>query len=94
MRSIYRVNTVMAQLPSVVKELNYLLVPKAFAHDAPYTPAPAQEVVYELDDSKISSLLQESQGFDDFVHHVRIDVLKFLVDTGYTAFNDQPYQKD
>ncbi|MFA6256556.1 MAG: VanW family protein [Candidatus Absconditabacterales bacterium] len=53
-----------------------------------------QEVVYEIDQNTISSLLTASQSFDDFFHKLRITILKFMIDNGYKDFNDQPYQRN
>jgi hypothetical protein len=80
----------MAELPFVIKNLDYLLIPQVSAAHS----SADQQVVYEMDHTKIGSLIQASSGFDDFFHNVRIDILKFLVETGYSNFNDKPYQAD
>ena len=57
------------------------------------SPTPAQrEKLYRLHTQKISDLLSQSQNFDELYQKMRIDIVDFLMSTGYMNFNVQPYQ--
>jgi hypothetical protein len=98
MKDIYRVDQVRSELPFITQNVHRILLAKAdVGHAAPDqypSQDSSQDIVYELDHNKIASLLQESSGFDEFFHNVRMDILNFLVETGYTGFDTMPYQSD
>jgi len=85
---IYRVNSVMDNLPFVIKKVDHLLT------DESNHAAPGEQILYELDHSMISDFLLDSQSFDEFVHKVRIDILEFIMANGYKDFVAQPYPTD
>jgi len=49
-------------------------------------------ILYEIDTNKIGDFLSSSTGFDEFYHKVRIYMLNFLIQNGYSGFNNRPYQ--
>lgn len=84
-KDIYSLDAMIQQLPFVVTRNTSLLV--SFHHSAPDT-----QNIYQIDTQKISDLLSQSQNFDELYQKMRIDIVDFLMSTGYMNFNVQPYQ--
>jgi len=78
MEDIYRVDDIIENLPVMLSKF-------------PKHSAPDIEFDRLVDNDKINGFLKNSNNFNDFFHQVRIDIIKFLIQSQYNDFDIQPY---
>lgn len=93
LQDMYRVNTMMKELPLIVARNTPILAFVDTTLSPPYQHPAAADDIYQLYTNEINDLLSQSQNFETLYQKVRIDVVKFLMERWYVNFNTQPYQE-
>ena len=51
------------------------------------------DISYQIDSAAVGDFFSGSQSFEEFYQKIRIDIIKFLLESWYMNFNTQPYQE-
>lgn len=84
LRDIYQFNSLLIEFPYVFGQIHTLLLQENHGSAVP-------ESLYILDSEKIVSYLDTSSSFEEFYRQLRIDIIRYLLDTNSTDFFVRPY---